>query len=64
MSEGTEWLKEVDELGEFWVNENIGSIMKTNERKFLVLVPKIVQLGPFETLEEAQEKAIEAKNVK
>ena len=46
----SEWQKEVVENQEFWVNDNVGSIMKTNERKFLVLIPKIVQLGPFETL--------------
>ena len=60
----SEWQKEVVENQEFWVNDNVGSIMKTNERKFLVLIPKIVQLGPFETLEEAQNKATEFKNEK
>ena len=59
-----EWQKTVEENQEFWVNDSVGSIMKTNERKFLVLIPKIVQLGPFETLEEAQNKATEFKNEK
>ena len=60
----SEWQKEVVENQEFWVNDSVGSIMKTNERKFLVLIPKIIQLGPFETLEEAQNKAAEFKNEK
>ncbi len=58
------WQKEVVENQEFWVNDDIGSIMKTNERKFLVLIPKIIQLGPFASLEEAQDKATEFKNEK
>ena len=60
----SEWQKLVEENQEFWVNDEIGSIMKTNERKFLVLIPKVIQLGPFETLEEAQNKATEFKNEK
>ena len=49
-----EWNRVIEDGQEFWVNDEIGSIMKTNERKYLILLPRVVQIGPFETLEQAK----------
>ena len=50
-----EWKKTIEEGLEFWVNDEVGSIMKTNEDKYLVLLPRVVQIGPFDTLGQAQD---------
>lgn len=44
--------------GHFWVNEKFGNVAKTSDGSYISLIPKVVKLGPFLTLEEAK-KAVE-----
>lgn len=51
--------KEIAEEGQlFWVNDELGNVVKLDENSFLAMLPKVIRLGPFETLEQAQ-KALE-----
>jgi len=51
---GNEWQKVTEDGREFWVNEKLGNIVKLAEDQFVCLYPKIIKLGPFKTIEEAQ----------
>ncbi len=59
----SEW-KEVTEEGQvYFVNEELGNILKGAEGCYISLMPKIVRLGPFETLEQAQKVMDERKTI-
>lgn len=51
----SDW-KEVHEEGQvFWVNEELGNVLKAGEGVYISMLPKIIRLGPFETLSQAQQ---------
>ena len=53
--------KEIIEQGVVWyVNEEVGNIQKLANGQFVALVPKVVRLGPFNSLDEAKQ-AVEDK---
>jgi len=51
------WTKVVEADQIFFINEEIGNILETLDGKFLATIPKIVRLGPFDTLEAAKQSA-------
>ena len=53
----SEW-KEVIEDGQvFYISEKFGNVQKLGDKVFLSFIPKVVKLGPFETLEQAKKAA-------
>lgn len=59
----SQW-QEVSEEGKtFYVNEELGNIVKITETTFIAMYPKIIKLGPFSSLEEAKE-ALSPENQK
>jgi hypothetical protein len=40
---------------DFWINESVGNIVKLNNGTFKAMLPKIIELGPFSSLEEAKQ---------
>jgi len=55
MSDKDEWDKMDMGGANCWVNEELGNIVQIAENFFTVFCPKIIQVGPFATLEAAQE---------
>ena len=56
------WTHLTENGQDFWVNEKIGNIVKASDTSagtdyFVAMIPKVVKLGPFETLEEAKQAA-------
>ena len=58
-----EWKHVVENETNYWINEDIGNIMQTKEKAFIVLCPKVIKLGPFSNVEDAQQ-AIESNQKK
>lgn len=54
------WKEHIEEGQIFYVHEQLGNIQKITGGQFVSMVPKIVRLGPFDTLEEAKQ-AVEDK---
>lgn len=52
------WTEIVEEGQVFWVNNELGNVVKVDDKAYVAMLPKIIRLGPFETLEQAQ-KALE-----
>ena len=52
------WKEVVEEGQVFWVNDQLGNVVKIDDKSFIAMLPKVIRLGPFETLEQAQ-KALE-----
>ncbi len=50
----SEWKEVVEEGQTFFINEEVGNIVKADEQTFICLLPKMVRLGPFNSLEEAK----------
>lgn len=48
-----EWKQETVEGVQYWINENLGNIIKSGDH-FISAMPKVIKLGPFKTLEEAK----------
>lgn len=59
----SKWVQVVEEGQVFWVNEELGNVYKAEEGMYLSLLPRVLKMGPFKTLEEAQ-LALESKAVK
>lgn len=50
------WKKTEDEGITYYVNEDIGNIIKVDDA-YVVMIPKILKFGPFKTLKEAKDAA-------
>lgn len=48
------WEKVVEDGSEFWVNDELGNIVKAG-KVYVALLPKVLKFGPFNTIEEAKE---------
>lgn len=55
-----QWEKVVEEGQEFWVNEELGNVVKTGKETYVALMPKVLRFGPFNSSEEAQQFIEEA----
>ena len=51
----SEWQEVVEEGVVFWVNQDLGNVQKMPDGAYVALMPKIIKLGPFETVEQAQQ---------
>lgn len=51
------WKQVIEEGQVIWVNESVGNVIKTPGGKYVAAIPKIIKLGPFHTVEEAQQAA-------
>lgn len=51
------WKEHVIEGQVWYVNEEVGNVQKIAGGQFVAMVPKVVRLGPFDTLEQAQQAA-------
>jgi hypothetical protein len=49
------WVQVEEDGRIFYVNEDMGNIVKISDNMFVSCVPKILKFGPFSTLEEAKE---------
>lgn len=48
------WEEVIEEGRVFWINDEVGSIMKSGEGMYFGFLPKVLKLGPFTSKEEAQ----------
>lgn len=55
-----QWEKVVEEGQEFWVNEELGNVVKTGKETYVALMPKVLKFGPFASAEEAKQFIEEA----
>jgi hypothetical protein len=51
----SDWQEVVEEGVIFWVHQELGNVQKMPDGKYVALMPKIIKLGPFETIEQAQQ---------
>lgn len=58
----SDWVEKVEDGLVFYVNDEVGNVVKTPEGLFISMIPKVIRLGPFETLEQAKQ-AFENKAV-
>jgi len=58
-----EWKEVIEDGVVCYVNEEYGQVTKLTDGAYLSLVPKIIKLGPFETLEQAQQAIVKNKAV-
>jgi len=49
------WEKVVENNMNFWIHEELGTIVEIEEGKYVVMYPKVLKLGIFQTVEQAQE---------
>lgn len=50
----SDWQEVVEEGQVFWVHESLGNVVKSGEM-YMAMLPKVIRLGPFDTLEQAQQ---------
>jgi glycine cleavage system H lipoate-binding protein len=48
------WVEIEEEGHTYYVNEDLGNIIKITDNLYVSCMPKVVKLGPFGTLEEAK----------
>ena len=51
------WEEHEEEGKIIWINESVGNVIKMKNSQFLAMVPRVVKLGPFDTVEEAKQVA-------
>lgn len=51
------WREQLEDEQLWYINDDIGSIYQTSNGQFVAMVPKVVKLGPFNTIEEAKQVA-------
>lgn len=51
----TEWKEVIEEGVVYYVNNALGNVMKVDENSYVALLPKVIRLGPFENLQQAQQ---------
>lgn len=49
------WKEVIEEGQVFYVHEELGTIAKTIDGKFVAMLPKVMRFGPFDTMEQAQQ---------
>ena len=57
----SDWKEVIENGSVYYVNEEVGTIIKTAEGLFIACFPKIVKMGPFDSLTAAQ-SSFEFKN--
>jgi hypothetical protein len=50
----SDWKQVAEEGQVFWVHEEHGNVLKAGDGVYISMLPKVIRLGPFETLEQAQ----------
>lgn len=48
------WKISIEDGVEYWVNDELGGITKLSDGAYVCLVPKVIKLGIFSSLEDAQ----------
>jgi len=51
----SDWRKVIEEGTEYWINDNLGNIVRTEVGTYVSIIPKAVKLGPFNDLTQAQQ---------
>ena len=57
------WKEVVEEGSVIYVNEEVGNVVKTPDGKYVCMIPKVIKLGPFDTLDVAQSVAEDKENL-
>lgn len=56
--------KELIEEGVVWyVNDEVGNVQKLSNGQYVAMVPRVVKLGPFNSLEEAKQAAMDKEGL-
>ena len=55
------WVEVVEEGQIYYINEELGNIVKVTDTMYVSMVPKVLRFGPFSSLEEAK-KIFEKKS--
>ena len=58
------WTEVVEEGQVFWVNNELGNVVKIDDKSFVAMMPMICRLGPFSSLEEAKSVLTRKKEIK
>jgi hypothetical protein len=58
------WKQVIEDGCVVWVNEQVGNVMKLPDGSYVAMVPKVIKLGPFDTLEKAQKSAENKESLK
>ena len=56
------WEKVEEDGTNYWINEEIGNIVQLKDNEFVVLYPRVIKLGPFSTVEQAQAAIMDNKD--
>ncbi len=48
------WVEMVEDGQVYYVNEDVGNILKVAESMYIAMMPKVLKLGPFSSLEDAK----------
>lgn len=48
------WERVEEDGQEFWVNQDYGNVFKDTDGQFIAMFPKVFNLGPFKSVEQAQ----------
>ena len=51
------WKEHIEEGQVFYIHETLGNIQKLSSGQYVALIPKVIKLGAFDNLEEAQQAA-------
>lgn len=57
-----EWKKVQEDGQEFYINEELGNVIKAGD-KYISLFPKMLKIGPFKNLDEAQRALVRASEM-
>ena len=48
------WKEVIEGDQVFYINDKLGNILKAGEDVYIAMMPKVIRLGPFKTVEEAK----------
>jgi hypothetical protein len=60
----SDWKEVVEEGRVFWINDELGNVVKVGDDSYVAMVPLICRLGPFNSLEDAKEALTHKQELK
>lgn len=57
----SDWQQVEEDGATYYVHKEFGNVIKLSETAYVAMVPRIIKLGPFKTLEEAQQTIVTCK---
>jgi len=57
----SDWQQVEEDGATYYVHKEFGNVIKLSETAYVAMIPRIVKVGPFKTLEEAQQLVVTCK---